>query len=169
MTEVWMRNTCPQCDKDNWSYLPQDESERDILSVECCYCHHHYWIEDGDERACEEYGRDTDPEDVSVCSFRLPHEKRGPNKPLNDILRERARQDAKWGEQNYDPPVWMTILMEEVGEASECVLHEEFGGSEAQNLREEVVQIAAVAVAFLEFLDRRAKEEAFPAQPDEVG
>lgn len=74
---------------------------------------------------------------------------------LNDIMQERARQDEKWGEQNHKPPVWLTILMEEVGEASQAVLHEKFGGHAAENLREEMVQVAAVAVAFIEYLDRR--------------
>ena len=29
---------------------------------------------------------------------------------LGDVLAERERQDAKWGEQNHDPFTWLTIL-----------------------------------------------------------
>ena len=75
---------------------------------------------------------------------------------------ERARQDAKWGEQNHDDFTWMAILAEEVGEVAKAALHhngDEPGvtASEAtlSHLREELVQVAAVAVAWLEAIDRR--------------
>lgn len=71
--------------------------------------------------------------------------------PLRDIMEERSRQDAKWGEQNHSPLKWMLILMEEVGEASKAILER----NEAQYERE-MIQIAAVAVAALES-NRRAK------------
>ena len=66
-----------------------------------------------------------------------------------DILIERLRQDHKWGTiENFDtrsPYEWLTILMEEVGELSEAVLKKD-----KDNIREEAVQIAAVALSILE-------------------
>jgi hypothetical protein len=91
-----------------------------------------------------------------------------------DIAQERKRQHEKWGEQNhpmlgqaYDagtiaklkdhyqdlnddktlPPCWFNILMEEVCEA--------FSETEPAKQREEMAQVAAVAVQIIECLDRR--------------
>lgn len=69
---------------------------------------------------------------------------------LQAVAQERSRQDLQlWGEQNHEWTTWLTILSEEVGEAAQEVLNER-----ASLLREELVQVAAVAVAFIEFLDR---------------
>jgi len=73
---------------------------------------------------------------------------------LDDILRERARQDAKWGEQNHDPFTYLTILTEEVGELAQAALHARFGGWAANGLREEAIHVAAVALAIVQCLDR---------------
>lgn len=73
---------------------------------------------------------------------------------LWDVVQERLRQDAKWGEQNHDPFTWLTILVEEVGEVAQCALHSRFGGPEAANMRTEAVQVAAVALAIIQCLDR---------------
>ncbi len=74
---------------------------------------------------------------------------------LQSVLEERRSQDAKWGEQNHIPFIWLGILTEEVGETSEAMLHETFGGPKAENIRKEAVQVAAVALAIVEYLDRR--------------
>lgn len=73
---------------------------------------------------------------------------------IKEIITERNRQDAKWGEQNNDPFVYLTVLMEEVGEASQAALHDLFGGHARGTLREEMIQVAAVAIAIVECLDR---------------
>ncbi len=77
---------------------------------------------------------------------------------LIDMLEERARQDQKWGEQNHDPFTYLTILMEEVGEFSHDALALRFGASQGkatlETLRTEAVQVAAVALAMVECLDR---------------
>lgn len=73
------------------------------------------------------------------------------------ILNERQRQYEKWGEQNHDDYRWLAILVEEIGELSQCALHDEFGGHAAGKLQEELVQVAAVAVSWLECLDRRGE------------
>lgn len=93
-----------------------------------------------------------------------------------DVLNERQRQDAKWGEQNHPDGTgddgwagvgeiancarnacdhafatgggtWRHIAMEEVAEA--------FAESDPAKLRVELVQAAAVLVAWVEAIDRR--------------
>lgn len=92
---------------------------------------------------------------------------------LAEVQLERGAQDAKWGEQNhYDGTgnaqdksnaafarqicdqafamglgTWSYILAEEVYEA--------FAESDPDKLRTELIQVAAVAVAWVEAIDRR--------------
>lgn len=94
---------------------------------------------------------------------------------MREVIQERVRQDAKWGEQNHPDGTgsefhvdqaenarrtcdlffkkglgtWAHILREEVFEA--------FAESDPVKLREELVQVAAVAVAWIEAIDRRAE------------
>lgn len=90
------------------------------------------------------------------------------------IRRERYAQDAKWGPQNYPDGTgistqdrdmaashkrkvddaasngtltWRLILLEEVAEA--------FAENDPAKLRAELVQVAAVATAWIEDIDRR--------------
>lgn len=93
---------------------------------------------------------------------------------IYDLLQERARQDKKWGEQNHpngtgghlafklaewaksecdeandeDRQTWKLILQEEVYEA--------FAESDPDKLRAELVQVIAVATAWVEYLDRQS-------------
>lgn len=77
---------------------------------------------------------------------------------LAEIRSERMRQDAKWGQQNHDFPLWLAILSEEIGEASREYLHQREdapnAGTHAVKLRKELVQVAAVAAQMLEVGDR---------------
>jgi hypothetical protein len=91
---------------------------------------------------------------------------------VDDILAERQRQNAKWGEQNHPDGTsgewvphahhhrlvcqmaaesgavtWRHILIEEVAEA--------FAETDPARLREELVQVAAVALQWIEAIDRR--------------
>ena len=77
-------------------------------------------------------------------------------KILEDVLKERAYQDEKFGRQDHDDATWLAILTEEVGETSQAILHTRFGGSHAGRVREELVQTCAVALAWLECVDRRS-------------
>lgn len=93
---------------------------------------------------------------------------------IDSVLAERNRQDAKWGEQNHPDGTgiggddvrrdvmtslcqaaaasgsvtWRHILDEEVAEA--------FAEPDPAKLRAELVQVAAVAVAWIEAIERRA-------------
>lgn len=98
----------------------------------------------------------------------------------SEVLDERARQDAKWGEQNHADGTgryggitaeaqaqmarracdiafkegtgsWRHILLEEVYEA--------LAETDPQQLRTELIQVAAVAVAWVEAIDRRGAGE----------
>jgi len=92
---------------------------------------------------------------------------------LAEVAAERGRQDATWGEQNHADGTgrdcdkvsadrareacersfregwgsWSHILREEVAEA--------FAESDPVRLREELIQVAAVAAAWVEAIDRR--------------
>ena len=74
---------------------------------------------------------------------------------------ERRKQNDKWGPQNHSPLEWMAILVEEVGEAQKEALEHHWAGIHYPNdperlnrLRMELIQVAAVAVAAVESLDR---------------
>ena len=68
------------------------------------------------------------------------------------IIDERDRQDEKWGLQDHTLPMWLTILMEEVGELAAAVLGECFGTDKHPELdwQKEAIQVAAVALAMVE-------------------
>jgi len=85
---------------------------------------------------------------------------------LIEVQHERKKQDEKWGVQNHAPFAWLAILGEEVGEANKHALQAHFSGAygnsdnaeyERQQLieyRKELIQIAAVAAAMIESIDR---------------
>jgi hypothetical protein len=100
---------------------------------------------------------------------------------LQEILAERIAQDTKWGEQNHPDgtggpvmrqkadearaqcqylaanggPDWRAVLLEEAYEA--------LAEDDPAKLRAELVQVAAVAVNWIEAIDRRAPVEEQPA------
>lgn len=70
---------------------------------------------------------------------------------LMEVRAERLRQDEKWGSQRaLHPRTWLTILVEEVGEVANASLERDHA-----NYREELVQVAAVAVAAVESYDHQ--------------
>lgn len=81
---------------------------------------------------------------------------------MRPILAERMAQNDRWGEQNHSPMEWMAILTEEVGEAMREALEHHWNGEHyfhdrgavLERYRAELIQVAAVAVAALESLDR---------------
>lgn len=80
---------------------------------------------------------------------------------LAEIREERRKQEAKWGEQNYDFPKWLVILSEEIGEASREFLHatsEDPANAlqRAANMRVELIQVASVAAQIIEAGDRNS-------------
>lgn len=83
---------------------------------------------------------------------------------IDDVRKERIRQDHKFGPQNHSIADWFLILGEEVGEAQreacEHVFQQRFpeyypdDQERLHRLRKELIEVAAVAVAMVESLDR---------------
>jgi hypothetical protein len=95
---------------------------------------------------------------------------------FDEVTAERRRQDDKWGEQNHPDGTggrgrrssaslaklaceaaveakrltWRHVLVEEVAEV--------FAENDQAKLRAELVQVAAVAVAWIEAIDRRERK-----------
>lgn len=79
------------------------------------------------------------------------------NEAVLDLIRtERMRQDKKWGEQNHPDLYWLGILVEEVGELSRAIIE---GWAWEKDRDRELIQVAAVAVAWKEAIGRRPKKE----------
>lgn len=74
---------------------------------------------------------------------------------LHEVLAERIRQDAKWGQQNHDMADYYTILGEEFGEVGKAICEHRLQNKHAAPIREELIQTAAVAVAMVEAFDRQ--------------
>lgn len=74
---------------------------------------------------------------------------------LGHVADERRRQDEKWGSQRANPDgTWGLVLGEEYGEVCEAALNHSFARREGDTLHlyEELIQVAAVAVAWAEAL-----------------
>lgn len=81
--------------------------------------------------------------------------------PLQAILLERKRQDEKWGEQDHGDLYWLGILAEELGEVAKAIIETQVG--HPGDTRMELTQLAAVALAWLEAMNRRIETYALPA------
>jgi len=75
---------------------------------------------------------------------------------LYDIIHERERQNRKWGIQRHSLGEWLGILGEEFGEVCQAINRIHFPRdakeTDADNLYEELIHVAAVAVAIAEQL-----------------
>jgi len=76
---------------------------------------------------------------------------------FEEIRRERNAQDRRWGAQEHDPFYWLSILGEEKGEACKAANQGRW-----DEFRAELIQVAAVAVAIVECLDRNRNPDATP-------
>lgn len=76
----------------------------------------------------------------------------------NQIRAERAAQDQKWGVQDHDALYWLAILTEEVGETAKAIIDPPHGQERlTDEARVELIQVAAVCVAWLEADDRASR------------
>ena len=78
-------------------------------------------------------------------------EKRTMTDALQDVLKERKRQDAKWGAQEHDPITYLAILMEEVGEVARIMARQygeqSFKKSDTEvNLADEMADVLFVLI-----------------------
>ncbi len=68
---------------------------------------------------------------------------------IPEVINEMVLQDSKWSpDRNLSYLLWNAILGEEVGEVSKAILEGD------ENLRQELIQVAAVAIQFIECIDR---------------
>ncbi len=71
------------------------------------------------------------------------------------IMEERKRQDRLWGADRSLPnSVWITILIEEIGEAAQALLK-----CRGEDLKIELIHSAAVLFAWLENIFREEKSK----------
>lgn len=96
---------------------------------------------------------------------------------IDDVVAERAAQEAQWGEQNHPNGTGITGDRERADSARHTcdvmfrsgmgtwrdILHEEvqeaFAEHDPAKLRDELIQVAAVAVAWVESMDRGVQPE----------
>ncbi len=71
---------------------------------------------------------------------------------LELVRAERSRQDRKWGESNHQPLQWIAILAEEQGEVARAII--DGRTPDYDNYEDELIQVAAVAVAAIQALHR---------------
>lgn len=88
--------------------------------------------------------------------------------PYGDLHRERVRAHAKHDARDgsmerktFDHPVWLSVLVEEVGEVARVLCEFELGNIDdaAPRLREELVQVGAMTAAWIDAIDARARSE----------
>lgn len=112
---------------------------------------HYEWMAEG-VRAAEEFAEVREAKAVHRSSA----DTRKKADALAAIIIERRRQDQMWGDQWSEglisPEMKLAILMEEVGEVAREILDAPKDKPESEKLRTELVQVAAIAVAFLESL-----------------
>lgn len=81
---------------------------------------------------------------------------------IRDVWAELARQVKKHGDDSCpnlpaNDPRWLPILVEEVGEVATEVANLD-PGHEPVDLRKELVQVAAVTIAWIAAIDREAEQ-----------
>lgn len=62
-----------------------------------------------------------------------------------------SRENAKWTDKE-----WLPILMEEIGEVAHCLTYDAWppaGSTQSAEIRKELVQVAAMAIAWIESID----------------
>lgn len=84
-------------------------------------------------------------------------------RPYSDMHRERIRAHAKHDERDgsmerkpFDHPIWLPVLTEELGEVARVLCDNELGalGEDVKKrLREELVQVGAMAAAWIDAID----------------
>ena len=79
-------------------------------------------------------------------------------KVLNDIKEERIRQDSKWGGPEHDdqhpPEFFIQLIQDYAGWARVMV-----GMGNAEKYRRRMTQVAALATAAIESLDRQLEQK----------
>ena len=70
---------------------------------------------------------------------------------FKDVIQERERQARKWGDQRHNSnETWNVIGVEEVGEVAKAI----YDKDDVSHLYEEIIQVAAVYIAWAESIQR---------------
>lgn len=69
---------------------------------------------------------------------------------MEEIYKERQKQELKWGSQHHGWFVWLSILSEEVGEVNRAALKMISREGDITSLKEEIIQVASVCGALYE-------------------
>ena len=77
--------------------------------------------------------------------------------PVEQIAAQRARNHVKWGARSIenrpsDYPGWLSTLGEEYGEVCRAIQD-----SNLENLRAELIDVAAVALMWIDSIDREGR------------
>ena len=72
-----------------------------------------------------------------------------------ETLRERLSQNEQWGEQNHELEIWLAILGEEFGELCQAFIDYKYADGSENNIKDEAIQCAAVALAIVESIIRK--------------
>jgi NTP pyrophosphatase (non-canonical NTP hydrolase) len=83
---------------------------------------------------------------------------------LSEVFAERRSQHEDYSEQNHTAPFWLSILGEEFGEVCRAVYE-----NDGVNYREELIQLAAVAVQMVEAYDRSRAPSGYFQQGSNFG
>lgn len=73
---------------------------------------------------------------------------------IDEVIEEQKRQHEIWGEQNHGSFKYLSILVEEIGEIAKAILEHD-----TENIRVEVIHSAAIAISFVECLDRKGEDK----------
>jgi len=66
------------------------------------------------------------------------------------LMDENHRQLKKWGVQDHDPFMWLAFTLEELGELSEAINEWHFRGASSEDVVNEAVQTATLALKIAE-------------------
>ncbi len=97
------------------------------------------------KRQFQQYGTNEDLEDGTGGAWAWPVSEATAN-----VLEERFRVDYDKHEARNGRPTWMHLVREEVAEA--------FQETTAERLREELIQVAALCVSWIEKIDTRGRK-----------
>ena len=90
------------------------------------------------------------------------------NVPIIKAILDECKKQK--GNDNYDPTYWLTLIVEEVGELAKAIantgdirigniigIREGYDREDYESMKIETIQIAALSLAFIEYLDDQLK------------
>ena len=72
---------------------------------------------------------------------------------LPRVTEENHQQVKKWGVQDHEPSMWLTITAEEFGEMAKAILEHTFGSGKPDAVVKEAIQTATLCLKIAEMFD----------------